>query len=258
MVELTSSEHPAATLGDVPGTSGAVFVARPESKNPDRFGLFGAPPLEEGYVVLVGDENLKQFPPPSEFLLSVWDRSRAARLVCCSIVLCCLCLTVFLYLSENMGPGQTVTTPLSLTLGHWKDVERIAHNQSVDVKKRRWVTFCSAEWPTFNVGWPRDGTFNRDLITQVKIKVFSPGPHGHPDQVPYIVTWEALAFDPPPWVKPFVHPKPPPPLPPSAPSLPLEPPRSTPPRSSLYPALTPSLGAPIWPYEIYMGHPRPL
>nr|CAA24781.1 oncogene v-abl [Abelson murine leukemia virus] len=139
--------------------------------------------------------------------------------------------------------GQTVTTPLSLTLGHWKDVERIAHNQSVDVKKRRWVTFCSAEWPTFNVGWPRDGTFNRDLITQVKIKVFSPGPHGHPDQVPYIVTWEALAFDPPPWVKPFVHPKPPPPLPPSAPSLPLEPPLSTPPRSSLYPALTPSLGA---------------
>lgn len=145
-----------------------------------------------------------------------------------------------------------------MTLGHWKDVERIAHNQSVDVKKRRWVTFCSAEWPTFNVGWPRDGTFNRDLITQVKIKVFSPGPHGHPDQVPYIVTWEALAFDPPPWVKPFVHPKPPPPLPPSAPSLPLEPPRSTPPRSSLYPALTPSLGAPIWPYEILYGAPPPL
>nr|NP_955526.1 MA [Moloney murine sarcoma virus] len=131
--------------------------------------------------------------------------------------------------------GQTVTTPLSLTLDHWKDVERLAHNQSVDVKKRRWVTFCSAEWPTFNVGWPRDGTFNRDLITQVKIKVFSPGPHGHPDQVPYIVTWEALAFDPPPWVKPFVHPKPPPPLLPSAPSLPLEPPLSTPPQSSLYP-----------------------
>lgn len=94
-MELTSSEHPAATLGDVPGTSGAVFVARPESKNPDRFGLFGAPPLEEGYVVLVGDENLKQFPPPSEFLLSVWDRSRAARLVCCRSTVECVSVRVW-------------------------------------------------------------------------------------------------------------------------------------------------------------------
>ena len=94
--------------------------------------------------------------------------------------------------------GQTVTTPLSLTLEHWGDVQRIASNQSVDVKKRRWVTFCSAEWPTFNVGWPQDGTFNLDIILQVKSKVFSPGPHGHPDQVPYIVIWEALAYDPPP------------------------------------------------------------
>ena len=103
--------------------------------------------------------------------------------------------------------GQTVTTPLSLTLEHWGDVQRIASNQSVDVKKRRWVTFCSAEWPTFDVGWPQDGTFNLDIILQVKSKVFSPGPHGHPDQVPYIVTWEAIAYEPPSWVKPFVSPK---------------------------------------------------
>lgn len=93
--------------------------------------------------------------------------------------------------------GQTVTTPLSLTLQHWGDVQRIASNQSVDVRKRRWITFCSAEWPTFNVGWPQDGTFNLSIISQVKSRVFCPGPHGHPDQVPYIVTWEALAYDPP-------------------------------------------------------------
>lgn len=192
-------------------------------------------------MALLGDERQRHFPPPSEFLLSVLRRNRAARLNCFVVLLFFVSFLLSLSVFEIMG--QTVTTPLSLTLQHWGDVQRIASNQSVNIKKRRWVTFCSAEWPTFNVGWPRDGTFNRDLITQVKIKVFSPGPHGHPDQVPYIVTWEALAFDPPPWVKPFVHPKPPPPLPPSAPSLPLEPPRSTPPRSSLYPALTPSLGA---------------
>lgn len=135
--------------------------------------------------------------------------------------------------------GQTVTTPLSLTLQHWGDVQRIASNQSVDVRKRRWVTFCSAEWPTFNVGWPQDGTFNLGIISQVKSRVFCPGPHGHPDQVPYIVTWEALAYDPPPWVKPFVSPKPPP-LP-TAPVLPPGPSAQPPSRSALYPALTPSI-----------------
>ncbi|CAD7680251.1 unnamed protein product [Nyctereutes procyonoides] len=62
--------------------------------------------------------------------------------------------------------GQTVTTPLSLTLDHWKDVAGRAHNLSVEDRRRRWVTFCSSEWPAFNVGWPRNGTFNIDIILQ--------------------------------------------------------------------------------------------
>ncbi|CAD7690701.1 unnamed protein product [Nyctereutes procyonoides] len=80
--------------------------------------------------------------------------------------------------------GQTVTTPLSLTLDHWKEVAGRAHNLSVEVRRRRWVTFCSSEWPAFNVGWPRNGTFNIDIILQVKALVFQPGPNGHLDQVP--------------------------------------------------------------------------
>nr|XP_045011485.1 uncharacterized protein LOC123462302 [Jaculus jaculus] len=114
--------------------------------------------------------------------------------------------------------GQKVVTPLSLTLDHWKDVQKITSNQSVDVKKEKWQTFCSAEWPTFNVGWPRDGTFNLSTILQVKAKVFDRGPHGHPDQVPYIVTWESLTVDLPPWVIPFIPPQPTPPLPIPAPT----------------------------------------
>ncbi|XP_035307243.1 uncharacterized protein LOC113832936 [Cricetulus griseus] len=43
--------------------------------------------------------------------------------------------------------GQTVTTPLSLTLSHWRDVQEYAHNQSVDVRKREdygsWTTRAS-------------------------------------------------------------------------------------------------------------------
>ncbi|CAD7678849.1 unnamed protein product [Nyctereutes procyonoides] len=100
--------------------------------------------------------------------------------------------------------GQTVTTPLSLTLDHWKEVAGRAHNLSVEVRRRRWVTFCSSEWPAFNVGWPRNGTFNIDIILQVKALVFQPGPNGHLDQVPYIIVWEDLAKNPPPWIKCFI------------------------------------------------------
>ncbi|CAK7311260.1 Gag polyprotein [Vulpes lagopus] len=79
--------------------------------------------------------------------------------------------------------GQTVTTPLSLTLDHWKEVTSRAHNLSVEVRRQKWVTFCSSEWPTLNVGWPRNGTFNIGVILQVKALVFQPGPNGQLDQL---------------------------------------------------------------------------
>ena len=138
--------------------------------------------------------------------------------------------------------GQAVTTPLSLTLQHWKDVRDTAHNLSVKIRKGKWTTFCSEEWPTFGVGWPRDGTFNLDIISQVKAKIIDLGPHGHPDQVPYITTWEYFALYPPACVKPFVSPKSPPS--PSAPTLhsPLQPVSAPalPSQSSLYPTQLPS------------------
>lgn len=92
--------------------------------------------------------------------------------------------------------GQTITTPLSLTLGHWRDVQIRANNLSVEVKRRKWQTLCTSEWPTFNVAWPRDGTFNITVIFQVKEWIFSQEPQGHLDQVPYIVVWESLIDDP--------------------------------------------------------------
>uniref|UniRef100_A0A8I5N790 Core shell protein Gag P30 domain-containing protein n=1 Tax=Papio anubis TaxID=9555 RepID=A0A8I5N790_PAPAN len=101
--------------------------------------------------------------------------------------------------------GQTLTTPLTLTLTHFPDVRARAHHLSVEVRKGRWKTFCSSEWPTLQVEWPRDGTFNLSIILQVKAKVMDPGPLGHPDQVAYVITWEDLVRNPPFWVKPFLH-----------------------------------------------------
>ncbi|XP_059028525.1 LOW QUALITY PROTEIN: uncharacterized protein LOC131830193 [Mustela lutreola] len=162
-----------------------------------------------------------------------------------------ICVSVCLPCPQRIG--QTITTPLSLTLGHWRDVQIRANNLSVEIKKRKWQTLCTSEWPTFNVGWPRDGTFNITVILQVKERIFSQGPQGHPDQVPYIVVWESLINDPPPWVSPFNHPKPKPipdpiPLPtPSAPPVPLCPAEPPKPPVPLCPAETLKPPVPLCP-----------
>jgi hypothetical protein len=89
-----------------------------------------------------------------------------------------------------------------LTLDHWTDVKTRAYNISVEVRKRPWQTFCSSEWPTFRVGLPQDGTLNLPIIYAVKCIVFQ-NPGGHPDQVPYILVWQDLVQNLPPWLKPW-------------------------------------------------------
>ena len=98
--------------------------------------------------------------------------------------------------------GQTVTTPLTLTLNHWTDVKTRAHNLSLEVRKRPWKTFCSSEWPNFGVGWPSGGTFNLSVISAVKRIIFQ-DTEGHPDQVPCILVWQNVVQNPPPWMEPW-------------------------------------------------------
>lgn len=100
--------------------------------------------------------------------------------------------------------GQVHATPLALTLAHWSEVRERAHDLSIEVKRKKWNTFCSAEWPTFQVGWPPEGTFDLDVISAVKRFVFQPGPSSHSDQEPYILLWQDLVQNPPPWVKPWL------------------------------------------------------
>ncbi|XP_036062242.1 uncharacterized protein LOC118595633, partial [Onychomys torridus] len=42
--------------------------------------------------------------------------------------------------------GQTVATPLSLTLDRWSDVKGRGNNEGVIIKKNKWTTLCEAEW----------------------------------------------------------------------------------------------------------------
>ena len=105
--------------------------------------------------------------------------------------------------SLTMGQGES--TPLSLTTDHFSDVRARAHNLSLIVKKSKLITFCSAAWPTFQVGWPPEGTFQPSIIQPVKGKIMAPDPWGHLDQVPYVMVWQDLVENPPKWLKPFIH-----------------------------------------------------
>ncbi|XP_070264808.1 uncharacterized protein [Myotis yumanensis] len=129
--------------------------------------------------------------------------------------LSCLCLCFFgfilwIYWIDIMG--QTQTTPLSIMVCHFKEVEERASNLSAEVRKDRWRAFCSREWPTFNVRWPPEGTFDLPTIRRVRDIVSQPK-EGHPGQLSYIVTWQDLVEDPPSWLRPFLPPHPPEPEP---------------------------------------------
>ena len=114
--------------------------------------------------------------------------------ICLSIrgVCVALCVLCWLPVYFSVIMGQTTSTPLSLMINHFSDFKSRAQNLSLLVKKSKQVTFCSAKWPTFDVGWPQKGTFNPQIIQAVKERVLTPSPAGHPDQTPYILVWQDL------------------------------------------------------------------
>ena len=42
-----------------------------------------------------------------------------------------------------------------------------AHDLSVEIKRNKLITFCSAEWPTFHVGWLSEGTSDLGTLHRV-------------------------------------------------------------------------------------------
>ena len=125
--------------------------------------------------------------------------------ICLSICGVCaaLCVLCWLPVYFSVIMGQTTSTPLSLMINHFSDFKSRAQNLPLLVKKSKLVTFCSAEWPAFDVGWPQEGTFSLPTIRAVR-EVLTPYPLGHPDQTPYILVWQDLVENPPAWLKPFV------------------------------------------------------
>ncbi|XP_038397692.1 uncharacterized protein LOC119872662 isoform X1 [Canis lupus familiaris] len=103
--------------------------------------------------------------------------------------------------------GQMQTTPLSLMLSHFSDVRERARILSIDIRRERFQIYCISEWPTFDVGWHREGSFHLPIILQVKAVIFRNKPDGHRDQMPNILAWQDMIENSPPWLKPFLLPK---------------------------------------------------
>ena len=69
--------------------------------------------------------------------------------------------------SGTMGQRQSSLTPLSLMTEYFKEVKKGARDLSVEIKKDKLITFCSAEWTSFHVGWPSEGTFDLETAHRV-------------------------------------------------------------------------------------------
>ena len=108
---------------------------------------------DEQTVFLPGTRHF-QSPLPSELLLWIWRRFCAARLLVCISCVCFVSLSVYFCFPLPPSMGQKLTNPLSLTLGHWKEVKDRANNLSVEVRRKKWQTLCCSEWPSHVKGWP--------------------------------------------------------------------------------------------------------
>lgn len=132
------------TLGDVPGGQGE-----------DQGRLVDPIWAKEGHLYLCPVIPFRQLPSDRfRFLWSTRHRRRFWFLFLLAFVSTCVVIV------SEISMGQTVTTPLSLTLDHWAEVKTRADNLSVKIKKGRWRIFCASEWPSFKVGWPPEGTFD--------------------------------------------------------------------------------------------------
>ena len=147
--------------------------------------------------------HLQGGPNASPFrLLSVLSLRPHWNVCLCYCVLVNRLCCVLVWVGDIMG--QTKTSPLPLMLSHFSDVRERAHNLSTDIRRGKFQTYCMSEWPTFDEGWPQEGTFHLPIILKVKAVIFRDKPDGHPDQVPYILVWQDMIENPPPWLKPFL------------------------------------------------------
>lgn len=67
--------------------------------------------------------------------MAISRRPLAFVFVCTSVLSVVL---LVLFLCDERTMGQSLSTPLSLTLDHWTEVRTRVHNLSVEIKNSKW------------------------------------------------------------------------------------------------------------------------
>ncbi|XP_053519502.1 uncharacterized protein LOC128627126 [Artibeus jamaicensis] len=96
--------------------------------------------------------------------------------------------------------GSTPKTALECLLNNFSDFQKRARGYGgppPDPEVLR--TFSELEWPTFNVGWPTEGTFDLPILYAVQRVVYQVP---HPDQMVYIDVWVDIATERPGYIRP--------------------------------------------------------
>jgi hypothetical protein len=69
----------------------------------------------------------------------------------------------------------------------------------VELTPQKLWKFCQIDWVSFKVGWPSEGSLDRETIYRAyQVVTWMPG---HPDEFPYIDTWQRLTAHLPPLFK---------------------------------------------------------
>ena len=81
-----------------------------------------------------------------------------------------------------MGGSSSKPTVLDCMIKNFK--KGFAGDYGVKMTPRKLHNLCELDWPSFDFGWPPEGTLN--LPTVLAARPVVTGTSGHPDQFPYI------------------------------------------------------------------------
>lgn len=86
------------------------------------------------------------------------------------------------------GRKTSKPTPLACMLRNFK--KGFNGDYGVKLTPQKLRSLCEIDWLSFNVGWPAEGTIDREIIGRVFWVVTGVGEQlGHLDQFPYIDSW---------------------------------------------------------------------
>jgi hypothetical protein len=89
-----------------------------------------------------------------------------------------------------MGGNLSKNTPMECMVKNFK--KRFNGNYRVKFTPNTLKALCEVDWPVLGVGWPPEGSVDKIGVNEVYRVIV--GMPGHPNQFPYIDSWQDAAL----------------------------------------------------------------